>query len=152
VNPPEAGRVARRARTRWRTQVAMLAAELVGAFESVVGIDRNREVFAVARGRARTAGLRHVDFREVSVEAFYDPETFDAVIGRYVLIHQADPVALIRAAAGLVRAGGVVAFHGPWMHGQVVQSLAEVSPRQQAGEWIRMAFQAVSRTTMRAAG
>jgi ubiquinone/menaquinone biosynthesis C-methylase UbiE len=39
--------------------VAMLAAELVGASGSVVGIDRSPEVIAVARGRARTDGLRN---------------------------------------------------------------------------------------------
>ena len=100
---------------------------------SVVGIDRNPDVIAVARERARTAGLRHVDFEEASVEAFSDPEPFDAVIGRYVLIHQADPAAFIRAAADLVRPGGVVAFHELCIHGQVVQSLPSVSLWQQAG-------------------
>ena len=82
--------------------------------------------------------------RQVSVEAFSDPEPFDAVIGRYVLIHQADPVAFIRAAASLVRPGGVVAFHELCIRGQVVQSLPSVSLWQQAGEWIRAAFQAVA--------
>ena len=122
--------------------VSMLAAELVGASGSVVGIDRNQDVLAVARERAQTARLGNIDFEEVSVEAFSDPEPFDAVIGRYVLIHQADPVALIRAATGLVRPGGVVAFHELCVRGQAIQSLPSVSLWQQAGEWIRMAFQA----------
>ena len=124
--------------------VSMLAAELVGASGSVVGIDRSQEVIAVARERARTAKLGHVDFREVSVEAFSDPEPFDAVIGRYVLIHQADPVALIRAAAGLVRPGGVMAFQELCVHGQYLQSIPSVSLWQQAGEWIQMALQSVA--------
>jgi SAM-dependent methyltransferase len=124
--------------------VAMLAAELVGASGSVVGIDRSPEVIAVARERARTAKLQHVDFEEVSVESFSDPEPFDAVIGRYVLIHRADPVALIRAAASRVRPGGVVAFHELCVHGQIVQSLPSVSLWQQAWEWSQMAFQAVA--------
>jgi ubiquinone/menaquinone biosynthesis C-methylase UbiE len=68
--------------------VAMLAAELVGACGSVVGIDQNPDVIAVARQRARNAGLRHVDFREARAEGFSDPDPFDAVIGRYILIHQ----------------------------------------------------------------
>jgi ubiquinone/menaquinone biosynthesis C-methylase UbiE len=124
--------------------VSMLAAELVGASGSVVGIDRNQDVIAVARERARTAKLQHVDFEEVSVEAFSDPEPFDAVIGRYVLFHQADPVAFIRAAAGRVRPGGVVAFHERWIHGRSFQSLPSVSLWQQAEEWIWRAFQAVA--------
>ena len=124
--------------------VSMLAAELVGAAGSVVGIDRNQDVIAVARERAQTAKLGNIHFEEVSVDAFSDPEPFDAVIGRYVLIHQADPVALIRAAADLVRPGGVVAFHELGVRGQVIQSLPSVSLWQQAWEWIRMAFQAVA--------
>jgi hypothetical protein len=41
-------------------------------------------------------------------------------IGRLVLVHQSDPVALIREAAGLVRRGGVVAFHEPALRETVV--------------------------------
>ena len=41
---------------------------------------------------------------------------FDAVIGRFVLIHQADPVAMIRRAAAVVRSKGVVAFLEPAVH------------------------------------
>jgi 2-polyprenyl-3-methyl-5-hydroxy-6-metoxy-1,4-benzoquinol methylase len=124
--------------------VSMLAADLVGGTGSVIGIDRSPKVIAFARERARSAGLRHLAFEAVSVEAFSDPEPFDAVIGRYVLIHQADPAAFLRAAASRVRPGGFVAFHDLCVRGPVVQSLPRVSLWQQAGEWIQMAFQAVS--------
>jgi hypothetical protein len=66
------------------------------------------------------------------------------VIGRYVLIHQADPVALIRAAAGRVRPGGVVAFHELSVCGRFLHSLPSVPLWQQAGQWIRLAFQAAT--------
>jgi 2-polyprenyl-3-methyl-5-hydroxy-6-metoxy-1,4-benzoquinol methylase len=91
--------------------VSMLAAELVGPSGSVVGIDRNPQVIALASKRARTAGLEQVTFRDVSLDTFSDPDLFDCVIGRYVLIHQADPIDFIRTAARLVRPGGLVAFH-----------------------------------------
>jgi 2-polyprenyl-3-methyl-5-hydroxy-6-metoxy-1,4-benzoquinol methylase len=91
--------------------VSMLAAELVGPSGSVVGIDRNPQVIALASKRARMAGLEQVTFREVSLDAFSDPDLFDCVVGRYVLIHQADPIDFLRAAARLVRPGGIVAFH-----------------------------------------
>jgi 2-polyprenyl-3-methyl-5-hydroxy-6-metoxy-1,4-benzoquinol methylase len=91
--------------------VSMLAADLVGPSGSVIGIDRNEQVLAIARERAQTAKLGQIDFKEASIGTFSDPEPFDLVIGRYVLIHQADPVELIRAAAGLARPGGIVAFH-----------------------------------------
>ena len=124
--------------------VAMLAAELVGASGSVIGIDRNPDVLAVARGRAQAAGYHHVHFREAAVEDFSDPEPFDAVIGRYVLIHQTDPAALLRTAAGLVRPGGILAFHELCINGVGVQALPHVPLWQQAGEWVRTAFQAVA--------
>jgi 2-polyprenyl-3-methyl-5-hydroxy-6-metoxy-1,4-benzoquinol methylase len=91
--------------------VSMLAAELVGPSGSVVGIDRNAQVVALAGERARTAGLKQVTFRNVTLDAFSEPELFDCVIGRYVLTHQADPVDFLRTAAHLVRPGGIIAFH-----------------------------------------
>jgi SAM-dependent methyltransferase len=51
-----------------------------------------------------------------SDERFSDRSAFDAVIGRYVLHHQSDPVAMIRRAATAVRQGGIVAFHEPAGH------------------------------------
>jgi ubiquinone/menaquinone biosynthesis C-methylase UbiE len=48
--------------------VALLAAELVGPSGSVVGIDRNQAVIAMARQRARRADYQHVDLRNVSVD------------------------------------------------------------------------------------
>jgi ubiquinone/menaquinone biosynthesis C-methylase UbiE len=50
--------------------VAMLVAELVGPSGSIVAIDRNEEVIAVARERARTAKLHNVDFR-IGVSSFF---------------------------------------------------------------------------------
>jgi ubiquinone/menaquinone biosynthesis C-methylase UbiE len=124
--------------------VSLLAAELVGASGTVVGVDRSPEAIAVSRKRARTPGLRHVHFEEATVGDFSGIEPFDMVVGRYVLIHQSDPVAFIRTAAGLARSGGVIAFHEPCIRGEMVQSLPSVSLWQQVGEWISMAAQAVA--------
>jgi ubiquinone/menaquinone biosynthesis C-methylase UbiE len=95
----------------------MLAAELVGPGGSVVGIDRSQEVLKVARERAQEAGLRQIRFVRSSVEEFVVDESFDLVIGRYILVHQSEPVALLRKAARLVRPGGVLAFHEVRMTG-----------------------------------
>jgi ubiquinone/menaquinone biosynthesis C-methylase UbiE len=91
--------------------VSMLAAELVGPPGSVIGIDRNQEVLNVARERAKEAGLRQITFARASVEEFFVDEPFDLVIGRYILVHQSEPVTLLRNAARLVRPGGALAFH-----------------------------------------
>jgi SAM-dependent methyltransferase len=89
----------------------MLAAELVGKAGSVVGIDRSQEVLNLARERAQEAGLRQISFVQASVEDFSTDKPFDLVIGRYILVHQPEPVALLRNAARLVRSGGALAFH-----------------------------------------
>jgi 2-polyprenyl-3-methyl-5-hydroxy-6-metoxy-1,4-benzoquinol methylase len=91
--------------------VSILAAELVGPSGSVVGIDRNPQVIDLASQRARTVGLAQVAFKHVPLDAFSDPDLFDCVIGRYVLIHQSDPVGFLRTAARFVRPGGIIAFH-----------------------------------------
>jgi ubiquinone/menaquinone biosynthesis C-methylase UbiE len=91
--------------------VSMLAAEMVGPSGSVVGIDRNPQVISLARERARAAGFEQVTFRDVPLEAFSNPDLFDCVVGRYILIHQPDPIDFLRRAVRLVRPGGVVAFH-----------------------------------------
>jgi ubiquinone/menaquinone biosynthesis C-methylase UbiE len=91
--------------------VSILAAEFVGPSGSVIGIDRNPQAIASACKRARKAALGQVIFREALLEAFSDPDLFDCVIGRYVLIHQSDPVGFLRAAARFVRPGGIIAFH-----------------------------------------
>jgi ubiquinone/menaquinone biosynthesis C-methylase UbiE len=88
--------------------VSMLAAELVGPKGSVVGIDRSQEVLNVARKRTHEAGLRQISFVCASVDEFSIDEPFDLVIGRYILVHQPEPVTLLRKAARLVRPGGVL--------------------------------------------
>jgi ubiquinone/menaquinone biosynthesis C-methylase UbiE len=91
--------------------VTMLAAELVGSTGLAVGIDRNRDVLTLAAERAYAAGLRQLRYKQGSVESFSPEEPFDFVVGRYILVHQADPVGFLRAAARLVSPGGSIAFH-----------------------------------------
>ena len=94
--------------------VSMLAAELVGPPDRSSASIATKMSSLSPGNRLRKQQLRKHRLRGgLGGGLFPDPEPFDAVIGRYVLIHQADPVALIRAAADLVRPGGVVAFHGP---------------------------------------
>ena len=91
--------------------VATLVADLVGPKGCVVGIDPNAEVLAKAAKRIRNAGLQHVLFREATADIFTDDAGFDLVVGRYVLLHQTDPVAFLQAAARLARPGASIALH-----------------------------------------
>src|SRR5258708_12201903 len=89
----------------------MVVEELVGLTGLVVGIERNGDVIALASERAHAAELPQITFKQTSVESFSSQETFDLVIGIYILAHQSDPVGFLRAAARLVSKGGSIAFH-----------------------------------------
>jgi len=91
--------------------VTRLAAELVGPRGRVIGIDHNEEILSTARQRTSDLGYSNVEFLRSDLET-YDPKPdFDAVVCRYVLIHQTDPVRFLRAMAERLRPGGVIAVH-----------------------------------------
>jgi ubiquinone/menaquinone biosynthesis C-methylase UbiE len=91
--------------------VAMLAAQLVGPSGEVVGIERDTRSIARARARVAEAGLRNVSFAQSDVSQFASDKLFDAAVGRFILQFVPDPVAILRSLSGLVRPGGVLAFH-----------------------------------------
>ena len=99
--------------------LSLLVADVVGAAGSVLGVDRAAEAVAVASERAQARGLRNVAFRCATLEEPSPGAAFDAVVGRFVLMHQQDPAAALRAAARHVRAGGIVAFLESHMSGAV---------------------------------
>jgi SAM-dependent methyltransferase len=88
--------------------VSLLAAEIVGPTGSVVGVDRALEAIAAARARAQSEDRSNVDFCLGTIDEIVDGRGFDALVGRFVLMHQADPAATLRSAAHHVRPGGVV--------------------------------------------
>jgi SAM-dependent methyltransferase len=96
--------------------VSLIAADIVGQRGSVVGIDRSEEAIKTAKSRIQEMGLRQVDFRLGSADAFSFDQTFDMAIGRYILIHQPQPTVFIRAIKRHVRPGGVIAFHEISLH------------------------------------
>lgn len=92
--------------------VTLLAAEIVGPAGSVLGIDRDERVTGKARRRAAEAGLsRTVRFEVGDMSEFRPAGTFDAVIGRYILLYQQDPAAVLRHYSRFLRPGGLVIFH-----------------------------------------
>ena len=89
-----------------------LTADLVGPDGHVVGLDRSVDAIGTARQRAATDGRRNVEFVEGDFGASGLPAAaFDAVVGRFVLVHQPDIVTAPRSLRPRLRAGGVFAFH-----------------------------------------
>jgi ubiquinone/menaquinone biosynthesis C-methylase UbiE len=97
--------------------VALLAAEIAGPTGTVIAIDRSPTAVVTARARATAAGHANIEFIDGNATEVAGSGTCDLAIGRYVLVHQGDPVALIRAAATHVRPGGTVAFHEVFLVG-----------------------------------
>ncbi len=90
--------------------VSLLAGEMVGASGSVLGVDHAPEAIAAATERARARGLGQVAFQLSDVEDLVLSAPVDALVGRFVLMHQADPARTLRRAARAVRPGGMVAM------------------------------------------
>jgi len=93
--------------------VAVLAAELVGEKGEVLGVDRSAAALAAARALVEARSLRHVSFREGDLTEMGFERPFDAILGRYVLMFQRDPVAMLRKLAVHARPGAVIVFHEP---------------------------------------
>src|SRR4051794_40229999 len=113
--------------------VSMLLADAVGDAGSVVAFDRESRAIETAKACALAAGYHQIEFATASDEGFPERPLFDAAIGRYVLHHQAHPVATIRRAARAVRRGGVVAFHEPAGHlgAQILPAVDFISKRNE---------------------
>ena len=86
--------------------MAMLVAELVGPQGQVIGIDNSSKLLDVAASRA--AAQPQLRFALGDVRSWRDAEPFDAIVGRLILFHLADPVSVVRHHAASLRPGGLL--------------------------------------------
>jgi len=114
--------------------VAFLAAELAGESGEIVGADRSAAALAKARQRAADRSLRNVVFREGDPAEMTFERPFDAIVGRYVLMFQREPAAMLRSLAAHLRPGGVIVFHEPDWDG--VRSVPRAPLYERCSEWI----------------
>jgi ubiquinone/menaquinone biosynthesis C-methylase UbiE len=90
--------------------VSSVAAELVGPTGKVHGIDISPEAVSIATSRMRADGRDAVRFSVASIESFENYGDFDAVIGRFILVHMTDPAASLRWIAQRLKPGSTLAF------------------------------------------
>ena len=90
--------------------VTFLAADLVGSHGHVLGVDRSPAAVERARTRALRCDIGNVSFEVGDPAAMHFDRTFDAIIGRFVLMYQDNPAASLRSMMRYLREGGVVAF------------------------------------------
>lgn len=90
--------------------VSLLAAEMVGPTGRVVGVDINPAVVATARERAQAGGMTQVTFIASDIRDIELEHDFDAVVGRFILMYPANPVATLRTALHALRDDGLAVF------------------------------------------
>jgi ubiquinone/menaquinone biosynthesis C-methylase UbiE len=92
--------------------VAFLAAEIVGPGGWVLGVDQDTTGVEKARERSRQQGCSSwVSFEASKLAEFETADRFDAIVGRYILLYQQDPGAIIRRLLKFLKPGGIVVFH-----------------------------------------
>jgi SAM-dependent methyltransferase len=91
--------------------VSFLVAKMIGASGEVIGADRSPIAIRVATARKASLSFANVSFVEGDPAELKFERPFDAVVGRYVLMFQPDPVAMLRRLATHLRPSGVLAFH-----------------------------------------
>ena len=112
------------------------AAEIVGPSGFVLLTDQSPGMMAVARDKARAAGLGNVDFLVTDAEKLeLEPESFDVVLSRGALELFPDPVRVLRIAHAALKPGGRIAvsangrprgqhlLHGPFHRAAQVRNV-----------------------------
>lgn len=115
--------------------VARQALELVGPSGTVVGVDREAPLLAVAEQRRTTDNVRFV---EADVRTVTFDEPFDAIVGRLLLFHLPDAAAVLRHHQGNLRPGGTIVAIDFDMGS--ARTEPEVPLARQALGWVEAAF------------
>jgi ubiquinone/menaquinone biosynthesis C-methylase UbiE len=96
-------------------EVSFTAGELVGPTGEVLGVDRGKAAVDAAREKAHRLGLSSVRFEQAEVDELEAAGSFDALVGRFVLMHQDEPGRVLARAAASVRPGGIVVMIESYM-------------------------------------
>jgi ubiquinone/menaquinone biosynthesis C-methylase UbiE len=86
--------------------VAFALSTIVGPSGSVVGVDQDPRMLALANARRDEAGLHNVRFVEGDARTYRDAEAFDAVVTRLLLMHLPDRGQVVKHHEAALRRGG----------------------------------------------
>lgn len=114
--------------------VSFLAADLVGESGHVLGVDRSVEAVQRARARAIRRSHPNVSFVVGDPAAMSFNQPFDAIVGRFVLMYQDDPVRSLTKITKHLRANGVVVFQE--LDSSACRSCPPVSAFDEAARWL----------------
>ena len=91
--------------------VSLLAARLVGRHGSVTSVDMDSAALQILEARASAEGIKHLECIQADIHEWKPGRRFDAVVGRHILIHSRDPLAVVRDCAALLHERGLAVFH-----------------------------------------
>src|SRR6266851_1073573 len=92
----------------------MMLAEMVGATGSVIGLELDADAVKFARERVSARAFGNITFVHSEFSQYIPDAPLDAIVGRLVLMYQADPAAFPGKGHKVSAARGVVAFMEPW--------------------------------------
>jgi len=90
--------------------VAMIAARMVGPSGSVLGVDTARQALSLAEARASAANFDWVEFEEADITSFQPQGEFDALVGRFILMHLEKPARELKRLTQYLRPDGLIAL------------------------------------------
>lgn len=118
--------------------VSIVAARMVGPGGTVLGIDRAEKSILTARRRVKGLGVNNVAFVATDIESFATEETFDAIVGKLILLYFRDPSATLRQLSSFLRPGGIMVFQEIDMS----TLLSSTTLAERVANWVRDAFAA----------
>ena len=108
--------------------VSLIASDIVGPDGAVIGLDPSQAALSVARARAEAKGL-DISFVAGTLEETEIPADIDAVTGRFLLLHMADPGATMAELAKRLKPGTLISFIAlPLLH-KCIERIGEVYRR-----------------------
>jgi SAM-dependent methyltransferase len=121
--------------------VSFLVADLVGSNGFVLGVDRSAEAVERARTRAIRCSIHNnIAFEVGDPASMHFDRPFDAIIGRFVLMYQDDPIASLRKMMRYLREDGLVAFQE--LDSTACRSWPAVPSYRTAAGWLTEALRA----------
>jgi len=82
--------------------VSLLASRIVGRSGRVTSLDFDGRALETLKERASAEVLGNIDCVEGNVHDWDSTSRFDAVIGRHILIHSKDPLAILKRSANRI--------------------------------------------------
>ena len=99
-------------------EVTFELAKLAGPKGTAVGIDMDSVKLELGRKAARERGITNVEFKQLNVNDWEVPDSYDVVYSRFLMQHLSQPLDLLRRMWRSVRPGGVIviedADHDGW--------------------------------------